>query len=260
DVLDDLSKPVPKPTSSSAIPKPNPNANPNATQQNETETDEHDVSFSEEFASELAAGMEELMKEMESSPELKNVMERIMGGFDNQTTEKNESEKSFNEAGSFQDKINETLNKLKNSSDQVEAELGDPNSMEALMEQMFSQMDGLADSDEFQNVLEGMMQQLMSREILYEPLKDLAVKYPEYLSNNKSSIPEEDYKRYTEQHGIVQQIVTIYNSTSGREETEAESKQVVDLLQKMQDCGQPPPELLKSLAPDMEIDPKTGLP
>ena len=37
-------------------------------------------------------------------------------------------------------------------------------------------MEGLTSNGEFDNVLEGMMEQLMSKEMLYEPMKDLIEK------------------------------------------------------------------------------------
>jgi peroxin-19 len=47
------------------------------------------------------------------------------------------------------------------------------------MQEMMRQMEGLADNSEFQGMLEGMMSQLMSKELLYEPMKDLAAKVSE---------------------------------------------------------------------------------
>lgn len=42
------------------------------------------------------------------------------------------------------------------------------------MAEMMRQMESLAENGEFENVLEGMMQQLMSKDLLYEPMKDMA--------------------------------------------------------------------------------------
>lgn len=44
------------------------------------------------------------------------------------------------------------------------------------MQEMMRQMESLADNGDFQNMLEGMMSQLMSKDLLYEPMKDLASK------------------------------------------------------------------------------------
>lgn len=45
-----------------------------------------------------------------------------------------------------------------------------------MLAEMMKQMEALADSGDFTNVLEGMMEQLMSKDLLYEPMKDLAGK------------------------------------------------------------------------------------
>jgi len=44
------------------------------------------------------------------------------------------------------------------------------------MAEMMKQMEGMAEGGDFQNVLEGMMEQLMSKDILYEPMFDLQQK------------------------------------------------------------------------------------
>lgn len=45
---------------------------------------------------------------------------------------------------------------------------------DAFMGEMMRQLESMADSGEFENLLEGMMQQLMSKELLYEPMKHMA--------------------------------------------------------------------------------------
>lgn len=47
---------------------------------------------------------------------------------------------------------------------------------DAFMQEMMRQMESLTDNGDFQNMLEGMMNQLMSKDLLYEPMKDLANK------------------------------------------------------------------------------------
>jgi peroxin-19 len=49
-------------------------------------------------------------------------------------------------------------------------------SEDAFMQEMMRQMESLTDNGDFQNMLEGMMNQLMSKDLLYEPMKDLAEK------------------------------------------------------------------------------------
>lgn len=59
--------------------------------------------------------------------------------------------------------------------------------------------------------------------------------------------------KYERQYDIVSQIVRIYESA---ETTSApDLKKVADLMQQMQETGNPPDDIIKELAPDMEFGP-----
>ncbi|KAF9921662.1 Peroxisome chaperone and import receptor, partial [Modicella reniformis] len=214
-----------------------------------------------EFSQQLASGMEELMKEMNNNPELQRSFEEMFKGLDvNSKAPATEevipsSEASgprAGDAGSFQDRIGKTMNRLKDSSEQVDAQVAEE-SEEALMAEMMRQMEGMAEGGDFQNVLEGMMEQLMSRDILYEPMLDLKQKYPQWLKDNKDKTPAEEYARYEKQYEYVKQIVEFFDRPDFDEKSDAQAKSVIELMQGMQDCGQPPPDILEELAPGMEM-------
>ncbi|KAI8323847.1 Pex19 protein [Martensiomyces pterosporus] len=157
------------------------------------------------------------------------------------------------EPQSFQNKIKATMDKLRESSDRVEAETsgglgGDGMDM---MEELMRQMDQIGDDGQLDSLVDDVIGQLMSKEVLYQPLKDLDVEYPKYLAKNKDTLSKEDYERYEKQHAYVKEIITQFE-VSG--DGSANDPKIVELMQKMQDCGQPPNELLKVLAPDMELD------
>ncbi|KAG0334125.1 hypothetical protein BG004_000544, partial [Podila humilis] len=126
-------------------------------------------------------------------------------------------------------------------------------SEEALMAEMMKQMEGLTEGGNFQNVLEGMMEQLMSKDILYEPMLDLQQKYPQWLQDNKGKISESEYARYEKQYGYVKDIVAFFDKPGFDEKSNAQSKSVIELMQNMQDCGQPPADILDELAPGLEM-------
>ncbi|KAG0240649.1 Pex19 protein family-domain-containing protein [Mortierella sp. GBAus27b] len=216
-----------------------------------------------EFTNQLASGMEELMKEMNNNPELQKSFEEMFKGLDvngkSPATEKpaaaaaaGASSAKAGGAGNFQDRIARTMDKLKDSSEQVDAQVAEE-SEEALMAEMMRQMENMAEGGDFQNVLEGMMEQLMSRDILYEPMLDLKKKYPQWLTNNKDKIPAEEYARYEKQYEYVKQIVEFFERPDFDEKSDAQAKSVIELMQGMQDCGQPPADILEELAPGMEL-------
>ncbi|KAL1920263.1 uncharacterized protein VTP21DRAFT_1409 [Calcarisporiella thermophila] len=255
-----------------APPKPTPNAAPSAqtsaaSSEKKTPADqgseEDDDLLNDAFAKQLAKGMEELMQQIGDAP----------GGFDAllKSFEELEAPSSASGANSmgavpsgeggktFKDKIEQTMNKLKDSSEQIGSNISEQET-DSLMAEMMKQMESMADTGEFNDMLEGMMKQLMSKDVLYEPLKELSEKYPQYLEENKASIPQEDYARYEKQYQVVQQIVSKYESASFKEDDEAQAEEIAELMQKMQDFGQPPSKILEDLTPEgMELD-ENGIP
>lgn len=96
------------------------------------------------------------------------------------------------------------------------------------------------------SMMETMMMQLMSKDVLYEPMKDLNEKYPAWLRSNEGKHSQADLARYKEQYRITSEIVAIY-------EGNGDSKRVLELMQQMQETGQPPAEILQQMAPGMDL-------
>jgi len=100
-------------------------------------------------------------------------------------------------------------------------------------------LSGLADS---------LMHQLLSKDVLYQPMKDIGERYPGWLSAHRDSLPKEDINRYEEQFRQIQKILKLY-------EDDVESYQeLFEALQKMQLCGQPPMDIVNDLAPGLAFD------
>ncbi|KAJ3409230.1 Peroxisome chaperone and import receptor [Chytridiales sp. JEL 0842] len=234
-------------------------------------------SFDDEFAKQLAAGMEQLMGGLGGAdfPEdLKATMDQFLRdvnvggdelkefeglkiGSSSKTTTSTSAKvkKSEGDGGSFQSKIAETMSKLRDSSDKVQAQVSnnefDPSLLgEAGMEDMMKELEAMMNTSEFESMFGNIMEQLMSKDVLYEPMKDLHTKYPEWLKNNKDKVAAEDYARYEKQYVIIQEIMEVYSAGGDSEE---DNKKVVNLMQKMQDCGNPPQEILNELAPGMDV-------
>ncbi|OAQ36656.1 Pex19 protein [Linnemannia elongata AG-77] len=205
-----------------------------------------------EFSKQLASGMEELMKEMNGNAELQKSFEEMFKGLDVNGKSTAAPAPKAAGAASFQDRIAKTMDKLKDSSEQVDAQVAE-DSEEALMAEMMKQMEGMAEGGDFQNVLEGMMEQLMSKDILYEPMLDLQNKYPQWLKDNKDKISAEEYARYEKQYGYVKEIVEFFDRPDFDDKSDTQAKSVIDLMQGMQDCGQPPADILDELAPGLEM-------
>lgn len=70
---------------------------------------------------------------------------------------------------------------------------------------MFGQSSDESGADLFP-FMQGMMQSLLSKDVLYPPLKDLVDKYPDWLDEKKSSLASVDFERYTRQFILMQKV------------------------------------------------------
>ena len=92
-----------------------------------------------------------------------------------------------------------------------------------------------------QGFLDGIMQQLLSKDVLYEPMRDIALKYPQWLESNRDALSAEDLARYRKQFEHLQELVRLYETSPNNFEG------IVARLQEMQACGQPPEAIIKEL-------------
>ncbi|KAI9088745.1 Pex19 protein [Phlyctochytrium arcticum] len=243
----------------------------------------NEATFDDDFAKQLASNMEALLKgnfdgSGAGGSDMDATMSQIMDTFKDlnvdpsaatapPVTAKAASSSADVAAGpqqakSFQDTIANTMQKLRTSSSQVDQQVAEDAKLSSMtggmseeaMEQMMRELEGMMSSGEFDNVFGGLMDQLMSKELLYEPMKDLAGKYPEWIAKNRGKLPADEMEKYERQHQYIKDIVLVYDESSSNSLTEEEeSKKVADLMQKMQECGNPPEEILQDLAPGLEV-------
>ncbi|KAJ1975400.1 Peroxisome chaperone and import receptor [Dimargaris xerosporica] len=169
---------------------------------------------------------------------------------------------------SFQDRIRSTIGKLDNSADQANADLSEANgeggedSADNLLKGMMDQLEHLVDGQDFEGMMESILEQVMTKDVLYEPMQELARKYPDWLAARKESLPAAEYNQYAKQLRYIEQIVAFYDAPDYDRvsQTDQGQKKIVELMKEMQDCGQPPKELLKEIAPDMDVDDSSGMP
>ncbi|CAG0881804.1 unnamed protein product [Darwinula stevensoni] len=89
-------------------------------------------------------------------------------------------------------------------------------------------------------MMQGVMKQLLSKDMLYPALKDLGERYPAYLNEHKE-LPQEDRHRYEEQLVIIQELCRDFERG---EESDAQFERAFAAMQRMQDLGHPPKELV----------------
>jgi peroxin-19 len=222
---------------------------------NDQQHSQPEEGLDQDFAEALAKGMEELLSQASGetakgaggTDNIAALMERLaMQQKDSSTSSATDGPKSF------QDNLSETLSRLQQSSDKVQSELGASTGAEGgdMFEDMMKQLEQLPEGADFQSMLDSMLGELMSKDIMYEPLRDLADKYPSWLKVNKGKIADDHYQQYSKQYEYCLRILQVYE----QDQPDAEQKALVaELMQKMQDCGSPPEGILKDLAPGLDF-------
>lgn len=138
---------------------------------------------------------------------------------------------------SFQETIRRTMERMQTSGDQATAAAaaeGSDDFMAELLKQMQGGEGGLEGSEEeFSKMLLGMMEQLTNKDILYEPMKELNDKLPEWMEKNRDKIPVEDRKRYELQEGFVKEIVAKFEESTYADSNPADREYIVERMQKV---------------------------
>jgi peroxin-19 len=167
----------------------------------------------------------------------------------------------------FQKTIREAMDRMRTAEDGLQADAqagaqagGDPLAqLLASLGEMGEGGAGEQSEEELQEMLEGMMAQLMSKEILHEPLKELVEKFPGWLKENASKLSEGDKKRYEGQQVCARKIIEIFEKPGYSDDDTETATQIMTLMNEMQGYGSPPSELMGPLPTGFETGPD-GLP
>jgi peroxin-19 len=82
---------------------------------------------------------------------------------------------------------------------------------ESMMEQMMAQFEALGEKEDYNEVVDGIMRQLLSRDMMHLPLKMICEKYPEWLAIHKPKLSEKDYNDYGHQFQTFQRLLAVYD-------------------------------------------------
>ncbi|KAK4237431.1 Pex19 protein family-domain-containing protein [Achaetomium macrosporum] len=243
-------------------------------QQGAASITEEEVLSEDDFAKQLQAGMADLLGELENSPEMQAQFESIfkeLGVAASASAEQASTaptppgpgarSASTGAAGgveaSFQETIRRTMERMQTSGDQATAAAaaeGSDNFIAELLKAMqSSNPDSEGNDEEFSKMLMGMMEQLTNKEILYEPMKELDEKFPEWLEKNRDKTPAEDVKRYEEQQSLVREIVLKFEESTYSDSSTADREYIVDRMQKMQASGSPPSDLVGDMPSAQDV-------
>ena len=105
------------------------------------------------------------------------------------------------------------------------------------------------------NFMEGMMEQLLSKELMYEPMKQVTEKFPSWLASKKDELSPEEWDQRHRQYDCFRRLVQSYEDDEEGQQT----AKILEIMEEVQEYGQPPPEIINEIAPGLELD-EDGLP
>lgn len=192
-----------------------------------------------------STNMEDLIKDLKiDDPETQKQFEELVKQFD----ETNKKDAAANPQN-FDDVMKDTMERLKKSGKNIDEQIKNDQSSsnpEDMLTQILAGMGGAGEGGDLDmsKLLVDMLEQLSSKEVLYEPIKDLNTKFPDYLKENKEKISETDYNNYTKQYDITVEILSIFDAPGYDDSDKIKREQVNTLLESLQELGQPPTELV----------------
>jgi len=116
---------------------------------------------------------------------------------------------------------------------------------DAMLEELAKQFGDMGgeNGEGFEGMMDAMMMQLLSKDVLYEPMKHMEARFPEWLSENPDGLDEAGLAPYRRQFACVQRLVVAYDSEPNNFD------KIVELMQELQDAGQPPEVIVRELNP-----------
>lgn len=106
------------------------------------------------------------------------------------------------------------------------------------------------ENNAFLPFMQTMMQSLLSAEVLLPSLKDLTEKYPDWLRENGDKVPKEDKERYEKQLKLMEDVCRELEKEKADDPADVKRTRfqtVLEMMQSMQDLGQPPADLVGDL-------------
>ncbi|XP_054285451.1 peroxisomal biogenesis factor 19-like [Macrosteles quadrilineatus] len=167
-------------------------------------------------------------------------------------------------SSNFADIVSETLKSLQDNSELSRNQFGDPEQMASLFQDMGLNSEALGQDGSVEDIppfLQNIMQQFLSKDVLYPSIKDFVDRYPAWLEANKESLTQAQFDNYTKQLELMKKVVEEFEAESEEDSAEVKKQRfqrIMGLLQQMQGLGQPPMELIQGDS-DSPLD-ETNLP
>ncbi|XP_012529013.1 peroxisomal biogenesis factor 19 isoform X5 [Monomorium pharaonis] len=206
---------------------------PKQTDKYETCEDKWTEDFLKQTADQFERNLQNLLQNGDS--ELEAALQNMLG----QTSVSNDVADDKDMNTDFQSTISQVLKDLTTNSESLQNEAD----VAAMLRQ--TSLDG--DTGDILPFMQGMMEHLLSKEILYPSLKELSDKYPTWLEEHKTTLNTSDLQRYTKQSELMQKVCVELEKEKeddGEDVKQRRFECVLKLMTEMQNYGQAPEDLV----------------
>ncbi|KAI3402298.2 PEX19 [Candida oxycetoniae] len=191
----------------------------------------------------------ELIQDMKiEDPETQKQFETLVKQFE--LNHREEAEREAAKPANFEYVMKETMERLRKSGEDIDSKIKNDSlgtNPEDILTQLLAGMgdNALGGGDmDMSKLLVDMLEQLSSKEVLYEPIKDLNQKFPQYLEENKEKLEKSKLDNYNKQYEITIDILKVFESNDYSDSNQQQRDRVNSLLESLQELGQPPSELV----------------
>ncbi|KAL8928348.1 MAG: hypothetical protein Q9172_000940 [Xanthocarpia lactea] len=263
DDLDDLDELLDEFSSSKVTTNEDSGPSAHTPQQNFPHDHVSSTAAADDFTQQLQDQMAALMGDGEETPEMRKeiqaMLQELGAAIETDTAsappapETSQAKPSTTTDESFQEAILRTMQRMQDSGDKAHAEAVAGEDSEDILAQMLKEMQNgdssaSASEPELSKMLMTMMEQLTNKEILYDPMKELNDKFPNWISNNKASVQADDLLRYEKQQRLIAEIVGKFEETTYADTNAKDREYIVERMQEMQAAGSPPADLVGDMS------------
>lgn len=149
----------------------------------------------------------------------------------------------------FKNVVSKTLERLKENGSKVDHNIAqEQDNQQDIFTQLLSELT-TSESEIQQNgngtgedgvddAILAMLNQMSSKQVLYEPMKEMHSEFAKWLDTNASSTNDQDLKKYNSQFNIVATIVQVFEKPSYTDEGDRE--EITNLLDQLEQLGDTP--------------------
>ncbi len=67
-------------------------------------------------------------------------------------------------------------------------------------------------TDNENNIVNGVMKKLLDKDLIHEPIKEVCICFPRWITENKDELSKGDYDRYRTKYQFFQKIMRVYKT------------------------------------------------